>query len=160
MKKITPKVIVSNLFEIAAGACLIVCTCIVLVNVFLRYFMHTGLYWTEEVCTSCFVWAVYLGAAACYKRSMHMGVDVIVKRLPAKVKKIVTIIVDLLLIVLNAYITYESFVYVTLSHTKNTAVLNVSTAYISTSLVIAFAYMTVFSVVFLINDIKKKGGEE
>jgi TRAP-type C4-dicarboxylate transport system permease small subunit len=51
-------------------------------------------------------------------------------------------------------------VYVTLSHTKNTAVLNVSTAYISTSLVIAFAYMTVFSVVFLINDIKKKGGEE
>ena len=156
MKKITPKLIFANLFEICSGAFIIACTALVLVNVFLRYFMHTGLYWSEEVCTSCFVWAVYLGAAACYKRSMHMGVDVIVKKLPAKAKKVVTIIVDFLLIVLNAYITYESFVYVTMSYTKLTAVLNKSTALISSSLVISFAYMTVFSVKFLIDDIRRK----
>jgi TRAP-type C4-dicarboxylate transport system permease small subunit len=153
MKDITPKKIICNLLEIASGAFFIVCTVLVLINVFLRYFLNTGLYWSEEICTSCFVWGVYLGAAACYKRQMHLGVDVIVKRLPSMIQKIVTIIVDILLIVLNAYITYESYVYVSLSHTKPTAVLNVSTAFISTSLVISFACMTLFSVNFLIQDL-------
>jgi TRAP-type C4-dicarboxylate transport system permease small subunit len=121
--------------------------------------MHTGLYWSEEVCTGCFVWAVFLGSAACYKRQLHLGVDVIVKRLPAAVQKIVTIIVDIILIVLNGYITYESYVYVTLSYTKPTAVLGVSSAYISTSIVISFACMTVFSVYFLIQDLRGRREE-
>ncbi len=157
MKDITAKKIFSNLLEIASGTCFLVCTGLVLVNVFLRYFLHTGLYWSEEVCTSCFVWGVYLGAAACYKRQMHLGVDVLVKKLPMTVQKIFTIILDILLIVLNAYIAYESYVYVTLSHTKPTAVLNISSAFISVSLVVSFACMTIFSVKFLIDDIKGKG---
>lgn len=33
-----------------------------------------------------FVWTAFIGAAACYKRRQHMGVDVIVKRLPQKVQ--------------------------------------------------------------------------
>ena len=154
MKEITLKKIVCNLLEIVSGTCFIACTVLVLINVFLRYFLHTGLYWSEEVCTNLFVWGVYTGAAACYKRQMHLGVDVLVKKLPLVIQKIVTIFIDLLLIVLNGYITYESYVYVTLSYTKPTPVLGVSSALISTSLIVSFACMTVFSVMFLVQDIR------
>lgn len=160
MEKITVKKVLSNLLEIGSGCCFLICTALVLVNVFLRYFMKTGLYWSEEVCTSCFVWGVYLGAAACYKRQMHLGVDILVKKLPGMIQKIVTIIIDILLVVLNAYITYVSCIYVTMSYTKPTAVLNISSAYISTSLIVSFVCMTIFSVKFLIDDLRGKGKEE
>lgn len=160
MKNITIKTILSNILEILAGGFILICTGLVLVNVFLRYFMHTGLYWSEEVCTSCFVWAVYIGAAACYKRGMHLGVDVLVNKLPGGAKKVVKLIVDALLVVLNAYITYVAYIYVSLSYKKPTAVLNVSTAYISSSLVISFACMTIFSVMFLIRDLTGKNKSE
>lgn len=156
MKEKTIKTIFSNTLEILAGMFLIICTGLVIVNVFLRYFLNTGLYWSEEVCTGCFVWAVYLGAAACYKRKMHMGVDVIVNKLPDAAKRAVTIIMDILLVALNMYITYQSFVYVSLSYTKPTPVLNISTAFISSSLVISFFCMTIFSIKFVIDDIRNK----
>lgn len=160
MKNITVKSIFCNLLEIFSGAFIVICTILVLINVFLRYFLNRGLYWSEEMCTGCFVWAVYLGAAACYKRKMHMGVDVIVNKLPNAAKKLVAIIMDALLIVLNAYITYQSGVYISLSYTKPTPVLNISTAFISSSIFISFACMTVFSVKFLLDDARKKTGED
>lgn len=160
MKNITVKTILSNILEIMAGGFILICTGLVLVNVFLRYFMHTGLYWSEEVCTSCFVWAVYIGAAACYKRGMHLGVDVLVNKLPGGARRVVKLVVDALLVVLNAYITYVAYIYVSLSYKKPTAVLNVSTAYISSSLVISFACMTVFSVLFLAKDLMGKNKSE
>lgn len=152
MEKITVKKIFENLLEIISGSCFVICTLIVLVNIFLRYFMNTGLYWSEEVCTGFFVWGVYLGSAACYKRGMHLGVDVLVKKLPNMLQKIVAIVVNFILVVINAYITYQSYVYVTLSYNKPTPVLNVSTAYISVSIVFSFACMTVFSIKFLIES--------
>lgn len=155
LKKITVKKILSNILEILSGTFFITCTCLVLVNIFLRYFIKTGLYWSEEVCTGCFVWGVYLGAAACYKRGMHLGVDVLVKKFPSAIQKVVKILVDLLLVVLNGYITYQSYIYVALSYKKPTAVLNISSAYISSSLVVSFAFMTIFSIKFVIDDIKK-----
>lgn len=66
------KKIISNLEEIIASGFIIVTTVLVIINVFLRYFMDTGLYWSEEVATGCFVWAVFIGAVAGYKRGKHM----------------------------------------------------------------------------------------
>ena len=56
----TVKFIWEHFEEVLAGAFIVVTTVLVLVNVFLRYFMNTGLYWSEEVVTSCFVWSVFL----------------------------------------------------------------------------------------------------
>ena len=54
----TVKFILGHFEEILASIFIVITTSLVLVNVFLRYFMRTGLYWTEEVTTSCFVWCV------------------------------------------------------------------------------------------------------
>ena len=154
MKSITARTVLSNLLEIFSGMFFVICTVLVIVNVFLRYFLNVGLYWSEEVCTGCFVWAVYLGAAACYKRRIHMGVDLIVKKLPGRARKTATVIVDFILVILNGFITYQSYVYISLSHTKPTPVLDISTAFISSSLVVSFACMFVFSIIFMIRDIR------
>ena len=140
-------------FEVIfSSAFLITTTVLVMMNVILRYFFNMGLYWSEEVATGCFVWSVFLGAAAGYKIKMHVGVDMLVNMCPPTTKKIITIIVDGILLLINGYITYIAVIYLSLSYKKPTPVLNISTGFISSSILVSFALMTVYSVGFLIRD--------
>jgi len=142
-------------FEIIfSSTFLIITTVLVMMNVILRYFFNMGLYWSEEVATGCFVWSVFLGAAAGYKIQMHVGVDMLVNMCPPTMKKTITIIVDCILLLINGYITYIAVIYLSLSYKKPTPVLNISTAYISASILVSFALMTVYSIAFLIRDCK------
>lgn len=133
---------------------LIVTTTLVMVNVIFRYFFNLGITWSEEVATGCFVWSVFLGAAAGYKLQIHVGVDMLVNMCPPTMKKIITIVVDSILLLINGYITYIAVIYLSLSYKKPTPVLNISTAYISSSILVGFALMTLYSIVFLIRDCK------
>ncbi|MFA5699011.1 MAG: TRAP transporter small permease [Sphaerochaeta sp.] len=143
---------------ILASGFIIVTTALVMLNVVLRYFFKTGLYWSEEVATGCFVWSVFIGSAAGYKAKAHVGVDMLVNYAPPKLRKIILLVVDAILIFINGYITYIAIIYLSLSYRKPTPVLGVSTAYISSSILISFALMTVYGIHFFIQDLK--GGKE
>lgn len=149
------KKVLSNLELIIASAAIIVTTVLVILNVFMRYFLKTGIYWSEEVATACFVWSVFIGAAGGYKHRVHVGVDMLVNLCPPKTKKTITIIVDLVLLLINGYITYIAVIYLSLSYKKPTPVLGISTAYISSSILVSFALTTIYSIYFLVKDIKQ-----
>ncbi|MDC7229831.1 TRAP transporter small permease [uncultured Sphaerochaeta sp.] len=149
------KKVLSNLELVIASAAIIVTTVLVMLNVFTRYFLKTGIYWSEEVATACFVWSVFIGAAAGYKHRAHVGVDMLVNLCPPKTKKTITIIVDLVLLLINGYITYIAVIYLSLSYKKPTPVLGISTAYISSSILVSFALTTIYSIYFLVKDIKQ-----
>ncbi len=152
MKNITFKTILFWLEEIIASCFFLATIVLVVVNVFTRYILHTGIYWSEEVATGCFVWSVFIGAAACYKRRGHVGVDVIVNMLPQALQNLVKILVDLIMVVLTGYMSYISFIYISLSYTKPTPVLGISSAYISSSLTVCFVLMFVYSIIFVFRD--------
>ncbi|WP_332447005.1 TRAP transporter small permease [Sphaerochaeta sp.] len=145
-----------NFELILASACIIVTTGLVMLNVFFRYFLKTGIYWSEEVATACFVWSVFIGAAAGYKHKAHVGVDMLVNLCPPRIKKVIVIIVDAILLLINGYITYIAVIYISLSYRKPTPVLGMSTAYISSSILVSFALMTCYSIYFLIQDTRTK----
>lgn len=149
------KKVLSNFELILASTCIIITTSLVMLNVIMRYFFKTGIYWTEEVATACFVWSVFIGAAAGYKHKAHVGVDMLVNLCPPTIKKIIIIVVDLILLLINGYITYIAVIYLSLSYKKPTPVLGISTAYISSSILASFALMTIYAVYFLIQDIRK-----
>ncbi len=158
--KYNVKTILKNLDEIIAGGCIIGTISIVLVNVFTRYILNTGIYWTEEVATGLFVWSVFIGSAAAYKKHMHVGVDMIVKRLPPRGKFIVKIAVDFLLIVINFYITRISITYIIVSYRKVTPVLELSSAFISGSILVSFALMSIYAVYFFFYDLHHREARE
>lgn len=163
MKESNLKKILNNIEEIIASGFIIVTTVLVVINVFMRYFLKTGLYWSEEVATASFVWAVFIGAVAGYKKGKHIGVDILVNLLPSSIQKVVVIVVDLVLILLNGYMTYLAVVFISLSYIKPTAVLGISSAYISSALLVSFTWVTIYSVIFLVRDIRRtdysKGGD-
>lgn len=147
--------------EILASIFLIITTALVITNVFLRYFLNAGLYWSEEMATSCFVWSVFLGSAAAYKQGAHLGVDIVVNRLPKIAHNIVKTFADIILVIVNVYLLYLSVVFVSNSYIKPTAVLGVSSAWVSSALIVCFGLCTIYSIKDLVVCIKKfvKGEE-
>jgi TRAP-type C4-dicarboxylate transport system permease small subunit len=72
-------------------------TCVVLlvtmsglafVNVITRYFIQYSFAFTEEVEVACLVWLTMLGAAAGFRRKIHLGFDLLALRFPSLGKKV------------------------------------------------------------------------
>jgi TRAP-type C4-dicarboxylate transport system permease small subunit len=152
--KITPQLIGQYFEEIVASLLFVVTLSLVIVNVLTRYVFRTGIPWAEEMATSCFVWTAFIGSAACYKRRAHIGVDILVNKLPVSAQNVVKILVDVFMILLCAYMFYLSVVYLKRSYRKPTAILGVSSAWVSSSLTLSFLDMTIWSVIFVIRDLK------
>ena len=153
------KFVLKNAEELIAAGFLIVTTALVVLNIICRYFFNMGMVWSEEVATGCFVWSVFIGAIACFKRRGHVGVDIVVNMLPPALKRAIATLMDIILVVLNAYMFYLSVVFISKSYTKLTPVMGISSAYISAAVVISFFMMTIYSVIFVYEDFcgKKEG---
>ncbi len=144
-----------NNFEEIVGTLFLVATVVlVLLNIITRYFLKTGIYWSEEVATGCFVWTAYIGAAAAFKKGQHIGIDLIVKRLSGRKRAFIQVVVDFLVLLVIGFTAYFSIHYVTTTHTKPTPVLEVSSAYISTALPVGFLLMILRGIEALVRDIK------
>ncbi|SDK01845.1 TRAP transporter small permease [Natronincola ferrireducens] len=148
------KTSIKNAEEIVSCFFVSITVCLVIVNVILRYIFNIGLYWSEEVATICFVWSVFIGAAACYKRKMHIGIDFLIKLVPEKIQDLINLVVHSLLIIINGYIAYLSIIFIRASYIKPTAVLGISSAYVSSSLLVGFGLMTMYSIIFFMRDLK------
>lgn len=131
--------------ELFAAILLVVTTVLVLCNVFLRYFLKTGIYWTEEVATNCFVWAIFVGGAGAYRNGAQLGVDLLVNWLPMAGRKLAKLLVQILLTVIHGYILYLSVIYVMKTHAIATSTLGVSSAYVSAALPVGFFLCTIYS---------------
>ncbi|GGC83859.1 ABC transporter permease [Thalassobacillus devorans] len=83
---------VNNLLNIAIAFSLAAMSLLVFGNVVLRYLFNSGITWSEEMSRYFFVWLVFLGAIAALKDRMHLGVDIVVNLLPEKVKKVVFVL--------------------------------------------------------------------
>lgn len=79
------------LFAIGFGMALLIG-----VQVFCRYLLNHSLFWSEELGRICLVWIAFIGATAAYKRKAHIGIDLLVVRLPAPAQHVCRLIVLLL----------------------------------------------------------------
>ena len=91
--KITLWTVLLNLDAIITAVTLTLATIIVNLNVLMRYFLSRPLFWGEEVATGLFVWTVFIGSAYAYRKHAHLGVDILVNALPAKIRSVVKLIV-------------------------------------------------------------------
>lgn len=57
-------------------------------NVVLRYLFNSGITVSEEVSRWLFIWMTFLGAIVALREHGHLGVDMVVQRLPAWAKKL------------------------------------------------------------------------
>ncbi len=112
-EKLSLKLILTNLDAIVTSVTLMVCVLLVNLNIIMRYFFSMPIRWSEEVVTSLFVWTVFIGSAYAYRKRQHLGVDILINRLPYRIRRIVDgvmAIVELLVLVMLTVISAQ-YVY-------------------------------------------------
>lgn len=89
-----------------------VATLVLFANVVLRYVFNTGLVWALEFVQYLFAWVVLIGAAHGIKVGIHLGIDILLEKLSARLRRATLIIAISCCIIFIGIIDYESFWYV------------------------------------------------
>jgi C4-dicarboxylate transporter DctQ subunit len=86
------KKIVNHLEEGLMALFLATMTILTALQVLLRYAFNTGLLWSLEATTYCFAWLVLIGMAYCVRTRTHIALDLVVKRLADRTRRIVGVL--------------------------------------------------------------------
>ncbi|MGX9461260.1 TRAP transporter small permease [Shewanella sp. A14] len=73
-------------------------------QVFSRFILQSPSSYTEELARFLLIWIGVLGAAYAYKNKAHLGLDILVERIPEQSKWPVLVLIELLVIVFAASI--------------------------------------------------------
>ncbi|MPW25411.1 TRAP transporter small permease subunit [Alkalibaculum sp. M08DMB] len=87
-------------------------TCIIFVQVFMRYVMQNSLVWSEELARYIFIWLIYMGISYGAKIMKHIKIDAALGLFPRKVQPIIVIVGDLLFLGFALFITHSSYTIV------------------------------------------------
>ncbi|QHJ00488.1 TRAP transporter small permease subunit [Xylophilus rhododendri] len=87
-----------RLLDFLMAAALAVMVVLVFGNVVLRYAFNSGITVSEELSRWLFVWLTFLGAVVAMKDHGHLGVDMLVSRLPDAGKKVCVVVGQLLML--------------------------------------------------------------
>lgn len=150
----TLKGILFNTEEIVSAAFLSVTVSVVIINVVMRYGFSSGIFWVEEIATTAFIWSVFVGAAAVYKRKMHIGIDLITQLFPESVRRIIVVAIDLMMITINGYVCYLSVLMMLSNRLKTTPVLNIPSMYVNMSITVGFGLIMLHAIYFFYQDVK------
>ena len=150
----------TNFETVLSGFFLSVTVLVVILNVILRYAFRSGIFWVEEVATTCFIWSVFVGAASAYRNNLHIGIDVVTKLFPKAVQKFVSVAVNAAMVVINGYIVYLSILFIQSNRLKRTPVLDIPAIYVNLSITAGFGLITLYALYFLYKDIEAALGEK
>ena len=90
--------LLGNFEEIVSGTALVVVVASASWGVFTRYLTRTPATWAGELATLAFAWVVFVGASACFKRTGHVSIDLLVNLLPQQARRAIQALADLLVL--------------------------------------------------------------
>ncbi|HUL38605.1 MAG TPA: TRAP transporter small permease subunit, partial [Thermodesulfobacteriota bacterium] len=86
-----------NIVEWIAATLVVALAVVVFLQVFNRFVLKTPLAWSEELAMLLFQWVSFLGAAVGVKRMRHFGIELIVKKMPEKVRHKIELFIPFLM---------------------------------------------------------------
>ena len=158
-EKINLKTIVSNLDAVVTGVTLTLCVVLVNANIIMRYFFNAPIKWSEEIVTGLFVWTCFIGSAFAYRKHEHLGVDILIKFLPEKSRRVVSSImavIELLILIMLTVISSQYVYHLMFSRSGAfklvlTDYLRIPKAFTGIAVPIGFGLSTFHSVRFMLN---------
>lgn len=103
---------------------------IIFAQVIARYVLSDSLSWSEEVGRFLFIWMTFLGAALALRNGNHVALDVVVVRLPEKLKKASLVFGYLCMAIFAAVIVYGGYAFVLRGSRQMSAALQLPMQYV------------------------------
>jgi C4-dicarboxylate transporter DctQ subunit len=80
-------------------------------NVVARYVFNSNILWALETTVFLFAWLVLIGASYCVRKNAHLGVDVVVKALPAGTRRAVSLVAAACSLLFAILVLYGAWTY-------------------------------------------------
>ena len=84
-------------------------SCVIGVQVFMRYVLRSSLSWSEELARYLFIWMIYIGISYGVRLNRHIKVDAFVLLLSERWKKRIGMLSNLIFLGFACLIVYQSF---------------------------------------------------
>ena len=134
-----------------------VMTCLVIMNVILRYVFNSGLSWSEEASRFLYIWVTFLGAMLANDAGLHgehMRMDFIVDMFHGVVRKIIEIAAYLIILGLLIALLMGGIEVVSGTWAMKTSALEIPKGSVYMVAPICFAYMGIQTLVKIYRIIK------
>ncbi|GAB4064478.1 TRAP transporter small permease [Ancylobacter sonchi] len=138
---------IQTLVEWVIGALLVLMVVLVFTNAAGRYLFGTGVASSEEIARLAFVWLIFLGAVLAVRERTHVGVDMLVQRLPRGLQKLCLVVCNLLILYALWLFAQGSWQQVIVGFNSRMPVTNISLAsFAAAGLVTSVAMAALFVV--------------
>lgn len=108
-----------------------------LVQIVSRYVFNNPLIFTEELASICFIWMTMVGAGFCIKNKLNTNIDLLVNLLPAFIRKIVTVLSDLLCMSIFIYLIPVASKFINAQAKVKTPAMQLPMSFIYISFIVA-----------------------
>ncbi|GAB0076810.1 TRAP transporter small permease [Pseudomonas syringae] len=92
-----------------AGLSVLIMTLIIPWGIFARYILGSGSSWPEPTAILLMVVFTFFGAAASYRAGAHMAVSMAVDRMPQQVRRIASVLVQILMATVALFMIFKGF---------------------------------------------------
>jgi len=110
-----------NLEETILVALLLAMSCVMMMQVIVRYVFSSAMAWPEEFCRYCFVYSGMLSAGYCIRKKVGIRVDLVVNFMPKLIRIFLEYFSKLTLLTLYGYLFYSSFGLISITTTVSSA---------------------------------------
>ena len=83
-------------------------------GVLFRYFLKSPLFWSDELAIFCLIWITFIGGSMRLKLKESPSITILTDLVPLKVKKVLNIISNIVLLAFVGYILYLSFQWISM----------------------------------------------
>lgn len=110
--------VLDRFVEAACAVAVVALTVTVTLQVFNRFVLKTPLAWSEDLAMLLFQWVVFLGAALGVKRLRHFGIELVVRKLPEKMRHSVELLTPVAMAIVALVMIFEGWTLLTFNRTR------------------------------------------
>jgi len=147
----------AKLSVIAISVLMVVVT---LAQVIFRYVIGAPLPWSEEMARYCFVWIVFLGGAIGLSRGVHLGVDLLVNRLPESLRTGLAALTNAMIACFAGAVIYASLPVINMNMFQRSPALGVQMSWIYVAIPISMSLIVLICVERVVTILCAPAGPE
>ena len=150
--------IIDYFSKIVMGVSVSILSVVTILQVIARFIFSNPILWGQDIIRLSFVYLVFFGGAYCVFKNEHLNIDIVFNILNEKSKRILTTVIDIILIIFFIFLVYYGFIFTKTGLNQKAPYLDIPMAIYYLSLPIAALTMTYFQVRKLWKDLL--GGEK
>jgi TRAP-type C4-dicarboxylate transport system permease small subunit len=152
--------VLQRIAELLLGACLIALVALVTYAVVARYILNQSIAFSDELSRLLFIWLVFLGSAVALQREEHLGVRLLHKRMPPRLRRAVDLGGGVATLALTLVLLWQGIDATRQVGFQRLPVMRVSAAWMYAAVPVSGLLMTWYALVNLVRSVRGGGRDE